>query len=52
MALLDYFWQNVAEVKPRLSSYAQVERHFYRGQPWYVLYDKANGRSHRFTPAV
>lgn len=52
MALLDYFWQNVASVKPRLSSHVQVERHVYRGQPWYVLYDKASGRSHRFTPAV
>ncbi|MDM8557936.1 hypothetical protein [Candidatus Parabeggiatoa sp. HSG14] len=52
MALLDYSWQKAANIKPRLSSYVQVERHFYRGKPWYVLYDKTSGRCHRFTPAV
>lgn len=52
MALLDYSWQKAANIKPRLSSHVQVERHFYRGKPWYVLYDKTSGRCHRFTPAV
>jgi len=52
MALLDYSWQKAAKIKPRLSSHVQVERHFYRGKPWYVLYDKSSGRCHRFTPAV
>jgi len=52
MALIDYSWHKVANAKPRMSSHVQVERHFYRGQPWYVLYDKASGRSHRFTSAM
>jgi putative peptide zinc metalloprotease protein len=52
MALIDYSWHKVANAKPRMSSHVQVERHFYRRQPWYVLYDKASGRSHRFTSAV
>ena len=52
MALLDYSWHKVANAKPRMSGYVQVERHFYRGQLWYVLYDKASGRCHRFTAAV
>jgi len=52
MALIDYSWHKVANAKPRMSNHVQVERHFYREQPWYVLYDKASGRCHRFTSAV
>ncbi|MCP4696984.1 MAG: HlyD family efflux transporter periplasmic adaptor subunit [Gammaproteobacteria bacterium] len=52
MALIDYSWQKAANAKPRLSGHVQVERHFYRGRLWYVLYDQASGRSHRITPAV
>ena len=43
-------WYRVADMKPRLRSHAQIHRHTYRGQDWYVLQDHASGRFHRFTP--
>ncbi|NIR31420.1 MAG: HlyD family efflux transporter periplasmic adaptor subunit [Gammaproteobacteria bacterium] len=46
------FWYRVAGLKPRLRSHAQIHRHHYRGQPWYVLQDHSSGRHHRFTPAA
>lgn len=46
------FWYRVAGLKPRLRSHAQIHRHHYRGEPWYVLQDHSSGRHHRFTPAA
>ncbi|MGH7354041.1 MAG: HlyD family efflux transporter periplasmic adaptor subunit [Candidatus Rokuibacteriota bacterium] len=43
-------WYRVAELQPRLRSHAQIHRHQYRGQTWYVLEDRAGQRFHRFTP--
>ena len=43
-------WYRVAELQPRLRSHARIVRHQYRGEPWYVLEDRANQRFHRFTP--
>ncbi len=43
-------WYRVAELQPRLRSHAQIHRHRYRGQTWYVLEDRASQRHHRFTP--
>ncbi|MDX1432306.1 MAG: hypothetical protein R3286_07630 [Gammaproteobacteria bacterium] len=45
-------WYRVAALRPRLRAHAQVHRHEYRGQIWYVLEDHASGRSHRFTPGA
>jgi putative peptide zinc metalloprotease protein len=45
-------WYRVASLKPRLRSHAQIHRHHYRGQLWYVLQDTLAGRYHRFTPAA
>lgn len=45
-------WHLVAGLKPRLRSHAQIHRHVYRGQLWYVLQDSLSGRFHRFTPAA
>ncbi len=45
-------WHRVAELTPRLRPHAEIHRHVYRGQPWYVLDDPAAGRLHRFTPAA
>jgi len=42
-------WYRVAELQPRLRSHAQIHRHQYRGQTWYVLEDRASQRFHRFT---
>ncbi len=45
-------WYRVAELKPRLRNHAQLHRHDYRGEVWFVLQDHAGGRSHRFSPAA
>jgi putative peptide zinc metalloprotease protein len=45
-------WHRVAKLKPRLRGHAQVRRHHYRGQPWYIIKNEVSGRFHRFTPAV
>ena len=33
-----------------MRSHAQVHRHFYRGQLWYVVQNHSTGRFHRFSP--
>jgi putative peptide zinc metalloprotease protein len=45
-------WYRVAGLKPRLRSHAEIHRHHYRGELWYVLQDHASGRFQRFTPAA
>jgi putative peptide zinc metalloprotease protein len=45
-------WYRVAELRPRLRGHAQVRRHDYRGDVWYVLQDQTKGRFYRFPPAV
>jgi putative peptide zinc metalloprotease protein len=42
----------VAGIRPRLRTHAQVHRHVYRGEVWYVMQDHASGRFHRFSPAT
>ena len=42
-------WYRVAGLRPRLRSHAQVHRHFYRNQLWYVIQNHATGRFHRFS---
>ena len=45
-------WYRVAALKPRLRGHAEIHRHHYRGELWYVLQDHSSGRYHRFTPAA
>ena len=45
-------WYRVAELKPRLRGHAQVRRHDYRGEVWYVMQDQTKGRFYRFPPSV
>ena len=45
-------WYRVATLRPRLRAHAQVHRHVYRGEIWYVLQDHSSGRFHRFTPVA
>jgi putative peptide zinc metalloprotease protein len=45
-------WYRVANLKPRLRKHAELHRHEYRGEVWFVLQDHAGGRSHRFSPAA
>jgi len=42
-------WYRVAALKPRLRRHAQLHRHTYRDQVWYVLEDAGNGRCHRLS---
>lgn len=51
-ALFSPSWYRVATLVPRLRGHAQVRRHQYRGQIWYVLQDRSNERFHRFSPAA
>lgn len=45
-------WYRVASLRPRLKEHAQIHRHHYRGQLWYVLQDLSSGSNHRFSPQV
>jgi putative peptide zinc metalloprotease protein len=45
-------WYRVAALRPRLRRHAQIHRHHYRGQLWYILQDHASQRAHRFSPAA
>lgn len=45
-------WYKIGGLTPRLVPHAEVSRHSYRGQGWYVLHDRASGKVHRFTPAA
>ena len=50
--MYDPSWYRVADLKPRLRRHAQLHRHHYRGDRWYVLQDHSSGRYHRFSPAA
>ena len=45
-------WYRVAGLKPKLRRHAQIHRHQYRGQTWYVLQDLSSERFHRFSPSA
>lgn len=45
-------WYRVANLKPRLRAHAEIHRHQYRGQTWYVLEDRSSERYHRFSPSA
>src|SRR2546425_11980724 len=51
-ALFSPSWYRVAALTPRLRSHAQIHRHQYRGQDWYVVQDLSTHRYHRFSPAA
>ncbi|WP_046111314.1 hypothetical protein [Aquincola tertiaricarbonis] len=51
-SLLSSNWYRIQHLRPRLRGHAQVHRHVYRGQVWYVVEDRASGRYHRFNPAA
>jgi putative peptide zinc metalloprotease protein len=48
-SLFSASWYRVADLKPRLRSHVEINRHIYRGDVWYVVQDDATGRYHRFT---
>jgi len=46
--LLSPHWYRVRNLKPQIRQHVEMHRHDYRGLIWYILEDKASGRSHRF----
>ena len=46
------FWHSVAGLKPRLIPQANVYRHVYRDQVWFVVQDQGGGRYHRLSPSA
>ena len=51
-SLFSRSWYRVAGLKPRLRSHAEIHRHDYRDEVWYVLEDTSSGRCHRFSTAA
>ncbi len=51
-SLFSESWYRVANIRPRVRPHAQIHRHLYRGEIWYVLQDHASGRFHRFSPVA
>ena len=51
-ALNNTRWYRVAGLKPQLHGHVEIRRHYFRGQRWYLLTDRASGNSHRFNAAT
>ena len=47
-SLFSPLWYRVTDLRPQLRHHIEMHRHDYRGLIWYILEDKASGRSHRF----
>jgi len=45
-------WFRIAALRPRLAGHAQIHRHRYRGDVWYVIEDRVAAKFHRFNPAA
>jgi putative peptide zinc metalloprotease protein len=48
----DLIWQQFATLKPSLPHHAEFQRRQYKGETWYVLQDKSNGRFHRLNTSA
>jgi putative peptide zinc metalloprotease protein len=51
-SLFSPYWYRVSQLQPRLRRHAQIHRHYYGGELWYVLQDHVTGKLYRFTPVV
>lgn len=49
-SLFSQSWYRVAKLKPGLRSHAEIHRHSYRDNIWYVLQDHSSGRFNRYSP--
>lgn len=49
-SLFSVSWQQISQLKPKIPSHIRIRRHQYRGDIWYVIQDRASGKTHRFTP--
>lgn len=46
------YWYRVSQLQPQLRKHAEIHRHFYGGEIWYVLQDHVTGKLYRFTPVL
>lgn len=51
-SLFSPYWYRVSQLQPYLRKHAQIHRHYYGGELWYVLQDHVTGMLYRFTPIV
>ena len=51
-SLFSPYWYRVAKLQPRLRRHAQIHRHYYGGELWYVLQNHVTGNLYRFSPVV
>lgn len=45
-------WYRIGRLQPRLRRHAQLHRHEYRGEVWFVLQNHVTGQLYRFSPVV
>lgn len=48
--LFSQSWYRVEGIRFKLRNHADIHRHEYRGELWYVLQDHVTGQFHRFSP--
>ncbi|MCP5008304.1 MAG: hypothetical protein GY941_30875 [Planctomycetes bacterium] len=51
-SLFSPYWYRVSQLQPRIRKQAQIHRHYYGGEQWYVLQNHVTGKLYRFTPIV
>lgn len=51
-SLFSPFWHSVAELRPRLIPQANIHRHVYRNEVWYVVQDQSGGKYHRLSQSA
>lgn len=42
-------WYRVASLRPRVRRHVRIQRHVYRGEPWYVVEDPVTQKAHRLS---
>ncbi|MCP4270316.1 MAG: hypothetical protein GY777_32870 [Candidatus Brocadiaceae bacterium] len=46
------YWYRVSQLQPSIRNQAQIHRHYYGAEQWYVLQNHVTGKLYRFTPIV
>ncbi len=45
-------WQKLEKMRPALPRHIHIQPRDFRGERWYLLHDKSNGRFHRLSPSA
>ena len=51
-SLFSPYWYRISQLQPRIRNQAQIHRHYYGGEQWFVLQDHVTGKLYRFSPIV